>query len=164
MGIINFIEAMTDENVIIRDAVAADLPFLLSFEQEIIRAERPFDPTIPEDPVSYYDLGKMLSNNDASVVVAESNGKLIASGYAIKKRARHYLDHEFYSYLGFMYTDTNHRGKGINAAIVERLKVWSQSKGLNEIRLTVYDENIPAIKAYEKVGFKKHIVEMRLES
>ncbi|MGB5500466.1 MAG: GNAT family N-acetyltransferase, partial [Maribacter sp.] len=32
-----------------------------------------------------------------------------------------------------------------------------------EIRLTVYDENHAAIRAYEKVGFKKHIIEMRLQ-
>ena len=163
MGSIYSIQAMTDKNVIFRNAVAADLPVLLSFEQEIIKAERPMDPTLPGDSVSYYDLGAMLADEDALVVVAEINGKLIASGYAIKKRARHYLDHEFYSYLGFMYTDSDYRGRGINAAIVERLKEWSLAKGLGEIRLTVYEENIPAIKAYEKVGFKKHLVEMRLE-
>ncbi len=155
---------MDKENVIIRNAVVADLPVLLLFEQEIIKAERPMDPTIPEDSVSYYDLSEMLADKDALVVVAEINGKLVASGYAIKKRARHYLDHDFYSYLGFMYTDPICRGRGINAAIVERLKEWSLAKGLQEIRLTVYEDNAPAIKAYEKVGFKKHIVEMRLES
>ncbi|WP_067038212.1 GNAT family N-acetyltransferase [Allomuricauda sp. CP2A] len=154
---------MTSDEITIRKATLDDLPILLNFEQEIIKAERPFDVTIKEDPISYYDLKQMVLDEDACVLVAESEGKVVASGYAISKRARHYLDHEYYAYLGFMYTDPAYRGKGINAMIVEALKNWSTEKGLQEIRLTVYSDNLPAIKAYEKVGFKKHIIEMRLE-
>ncbi|MER3373490.1 MAG: GNAT family N-acetyltransferase [Allomuricauda sp.] len=154
---------MTSDEITIRKATLDDLPILLHFEQEIIKAERPFDVTIKEDPISYYDLKQMVLDEDACVLVAESEGKVAASGYAISKRARHYLDHEYYAYLGFMYTDPAYRGKGINAMIVEALKNWSTEKGLQEIRLTVYSDNLPAIKAYEKVGFKKHIIEMRLE-
>ncbi|NAY92479.1 GNAT family N-acetyltransferase [Muricauda sp. JGD-17] len=154
---------MTHKNVLVRKATNEDLPVLLSFEQEIIKAERPFDPTIREDPVQYYDLGKMILDENACVLVAEVDGKPVASGYAIKKRARHYLDHEYYAYLGFMFTDPKFRGFGINASIVEQLKEWSDGQGLEEIRLTVYNDNLPAIKAYEKVGFKKHIIEMRLD-
>lgn len=151
------------KNIKIRQATLQDLPTLLHFEQEIIKAERPFDVTIKEGPVSYYDLEQMVQDANARVVVAEADGKLVASGYAISKRARHYLDHERYAYLGFMYTDPEYRGLGINAQIVDELKQWSVKKGFKEIRLTVYSDNLPAIKAYEKVGFKKHIIEMRLE-
>jgi len=147
----------------IRTATMDDLPVLLNFEQEIIKAERPFDVTIKEEPISYYDIGEMIQDPKAQVVVAEVENKIVASGYAIAKKARHYLDHEFYAYLGFMYTDEDYRGMGINAMIVEELKNWSNQKGFKEIRLTVYNENLSAIKAYEKVGFKKHIIEMRLE-
>ncbi|MCL6268313.1 GNAT family N-acetyltransferase [Flagellimonas myxillae] len=146
----------------VRDAQMEDLPILLNFEQELIKAERPFDVTIREDPVSYYDIGKMILDEDACVLVVEQNGQIVSSGYAITKKARHYLDHEHYAYLGFMYTDPGHRGKGLNAQIVDRLKKWADSKGLSEMRLTVYEDNTPAIRAYEKVGFKKHIIEMRL--
>ncbi|WP_127018397.1 GNAT family N-acetyltransferase [Flagellimonas beolgyonensis] len=153
---------MSTPVVSIRTATLEDLPVLLAFEQEIIKAERPFDITIKEDPVSYYDLGQMIQDSKAHVVVAELDGKIVASGYAIPKKARHYLDHEWYAYLGFMYTDENYRGRGINALVVEALKQWSVKNGFKEIRLTVYSDNLPAIKAYEKVGFKKHIIEMRL--
>ncbi|MFD2099492.1 GNAT family N-acetyltransferase [Flagellimonas iocasae] len=154
---------MTSDQITVRNATLEDLPILLNFEQGIITAERPFDVTIKEDPVSYYDLERMIKDEDSCVVVAEMEGKVVSSGYAISKRARHYLDHEFYAYLGFMYTDPGFRGKGINALIVDELKKWSKEKGFKEIRLTVYNDNLPAIKAYEKVGFKKHIIEMRLE-
>ncbi|MEX0360236.1 MAG: GNAT family N-acetyltransferase [Allomuricauda sp.] len=154
---------MVSSNFITRNARMEDLPTLLDFEQQLIKAERPFDITIREDPVSYYDIKAMIDNDDACVLVIEHEGKIVASGYAITKRARHYLDHEFYAYLGFMYTHPNFRGKGLNARIIESLKQWANSKGLAEMRLTVYEDNIAAVKAYEKVGFKKHISEMRLE-
>jgi len=139
-----------------------DLPLLLKFEQEIINAERPFDVTIRKGAVSYYDIEAMIQDPQACIVVAEIEKKVVASGYAIPKKARHYLDHEYYAYLGFMYTDQQYRGKGVNAMIVDELKKWSESAGFKEIRLTVYNDNLSAIKAYEKVGFKKHIIEMRL--
>lgn len=154
---------MNSPDVTIRNATLEDLPVLLDFEQEIIKAERPFDSTLREDRITYYDLKQMILDEDSCVMVAESQGKVVASGYAIPKKARHYLDHEFYAYLGFMYTHPDFRGKGINAQIVDALKKWSVDRGFKEIRLTVYEDNLPAIKAYEKVGFKKHIVEMRLE-
>jgi ribosomal protein S18 acetylase RimI-like enzyme len=153
---------MTSDQITIRNATLDDLPILLHFEQGIITAERPFDVTIKEDPVSYYDLKQMILDDNSCVIVAEVDSKVVSSGYAISKRARHYLNHEYYAYLGFMYTDPEYRGRGINALIVEELKKWSNLKGFQEIRLTVYSDNLPAIKAYEKVGFKKHIIEMRL--
>lgn len=146
----------------IRPATIHDLPLLLKFEQEIINAERPFDVSIRKGAVSYYDIEAMIQDPQACIVVAEIEKKVVASGYAIPKKARHYLDHEYYAYLGFMYTDQQYRGKGINAMIVDELKKWSESAGFKEIRLTVYNDNLSAIKAYEKVGFKKHIIEMRL--
>lgn len=147
----------------VREATQNDLPILLSFEQELIKAERPFDVTIKEDPVSYYDIKAMIDDDKASVLVVESKGQVVASGYALERRARHYLDHKHYAYLGFMYTIPECRGKGLNGLILDALKSWAKQRELHEIRLTVYEDNIPAVRAYEKVGFRKHIVEMRLE-
>lgn len=150
------------DTIRIRRAVKKDLEQLLGFEQELISAERPMDPTIREDPVCYYDLRTIISDPDYALVVGEMDGKLIASGYATVKRARSYLNHGFYAYLGFMYTVPQYRGQGINRKIIKELHAWARQKGLKELRLTVYDQNAPAIRAYEKAGFGKHIVEMRL--
>jgi len=147
----------------IREANTNDMAILLQFEQGVIQAERPFDRTLGPDPITYYDLGALMSNNQAIIVVAEYNGTIVGSGYALTKLARHYLDHTHYAYLGFMYTSPEHRGRGINRMIIDFLKKWSEEKGLKEIRLTVYDENENAIRAYEKAGFKRHIIEMRID-
>lgn len=148
--------------VIIREARLQDLPELLGFEQKLIEAERPFDPTIRQPPVNYYDLKALLLDEQVGVYVAEYKGMLVSSGYGMARKARHYLDHEEYAYLGFMYTLPEFRGKGINQMILKALQDWAKSMGLNELRLTVYEDNLPAVKAYEKAGFRKHIVEMRL--
>jgi GNAT superfamily N-acetyltransferase len=150
------------ENVVIRQAVESDLETLLQFEQALIEAERPFDPTIRNGPLHYYDLKEFILSKEAEVVVAVADGRIVSSGYGITKAARPYLDHKEYAYLGFMYTLPKYRGKGINGKIIETLTAWALSRGLEEVRLTVYDDNAPAIAAYEKVGFKKHIIEMRI--
>ena len=152
---------MTNE-IRIRQATENDLPILLFMEQGVITAERPYDPTIKQDPVTYYDLKALLQNERAFVIVAEYENKIIGSGYALEKMGRPYLNHKTYAYLGFMFTLPEFRGKGVNALIINELKKWSYDRGYDEIRLTVYNDNEPAIRAYEKVGFKKHIIEMRL--
>ncbi len=150
------------EDLTIRSARQEDLEKLLSFEQDIIKAERPFDPTIRPSPVNYYNLEAMLADPSVAIYVAEYQGEIISSGYGMEKTARAYLDHEHYAYLGFMYTVPEFRGLGVNQKIIEALKEWALSRGFNEIRLTVYSDNFPALRAYEKAGFVKHIVEMRI--
>ncbi|MGI9547887.1 MAG: GNAT family N-acetyltransferase [Flavobacteriaceae bacterium] len=150
------------DDFLIREAIREDLETLLEFEQKLIRAERPFDECIRKDPVQYYDLASMIDDPCVSVVVVENEGEIVSSGYALARKARNYLDHEEYAYLGFMYTLPEFRGKGLNRMVIEKLSSWASNNGLQELRLTVYEENIPAFKAYEKVGFKRHIVEMRM--
>ena len=50
-----------------------------------------------------------------------------------------------------MHIDTEHRGLGINAKVINYLKDWCTSKNIYELRLDVYNDNPSAIKAYEKV-------------
>ncbi len=149
------------ESINIRKAVAGDLEQLLIFERDIIKFERPFDPTVKPDPVNYYDLKAMLSSPNIEVVVAEINNKIIASGYARIDKSKPFLKHQHHAYLGFMYVLPEYRGRGINKLIIDILKNWATSQNINEFRLEVYYDNTPAIKAYEKMGFSRYSLEMR---
>jgi RimJ/RimL family protein N-acetyltransferase len=60
-------------SITIRPATIADLPTLLRFEQGVISAERPMDPTIQDGPIHYYDLDKMLASPHIHLVVAETD-------------------------------------------------------------------------------------------
>ncbi|WP_295793221.1 GNAT family N-acetyltransferase [Mucilaginibacter sp.] len=150
------------EHVITRKAQLSDLDTLLTFEQGIISAERPFDSTLKDGEIHYYDLGQMITAPDVEVIVAELDGEVIGSGYARIMIPKSYLKHSRYCYLGFMYTKPEHRGKGVNNKVLEALKAWALSQDIRELRLEVYHENQPALKAYEKAGFKGHLLEMRL--
>ena len=146
----------------IRSATLADLPTLLKFEQGIITTERPFDPTLVPGEFHYYDLAARIKDPEAEVVVAEDNGKVVAGGSAIIKEGNPYNTFRNYAFLGFMFVEPSYRGKGLNRLIIDRLVEWSHQKGLMEIRLHVYSDNLNAIHAYEKVGFKKILIEMRI--
>jgi ribosomal protein S18 acetylase RimI-like enzyme len=149
------------EEIKIRKAAPADLEQLLIFEQDLIKFERSFDPSIKPDPVNYYDLKAMLTGSHIEVAVAEINNKIIASGYARIDKSKPFLKHENHAYLGFMYVLPEHRGKGINKQIIDHLKNWAASQNVNEFRLEVYYDNDSAIKAYEKIGFSRYSLEMR---
>jgi len=146
-----------------RAAEINDLPILYKFEQGIVSTERPFDPTLKNEHINYYNIRAMITANDVAVIVALVNDKIIASAYVKIKKAPPYLKFEYYAYLGFMYVRPKYRGQGVSQKVIEQAKIWAQSKNLNELRLEVYDENISAITAYEKFGFNKHIIEMRVE-
>ncbi|SEW52652.1 GNAT family N-acetyltransferase [Chitinophaga arvensicola] len=148
--------------IIIRKATQADLPVLLTFEQGIVAAERPFDATLKEGTIHYYDIAAMIDAAHVEVFVAEADGELIGSGYARIQDAKVYQVFTKYTYLGFMYVTPEWRGKGVNKLILEGLKTWTLQQGITEMRLEVYDENEAAMKAYEKAGFRKNLVEMRL--
>src|SRR5215204_7618334 len=97
------------DEIKIRKASLTDLEQLLAFEQELIKIERPFDPTIKPDPINYYDLKGMLTAPHVEVVIAEVNSKIIASGYARIDRSKPFLKHEHHAYLGFMYVLPDYR-------------------------------------------------------
>jgi GNAT superfamily N-acetyltransferase len=150
--------------MITREATDQDLEILLEFEQGVVSAERPFNSTLIEGEIHYYDLKSLIQSSEATVIVAEENNEIIASGYAlIKKAEKNYYQFKEYAYLGFMYVKPEHRGKGINKVITNELIAWAKSRGVTEVRLEVYAQNESAIKAYEKAGFESHILMMRLK-
>lgn len=145
-----------------RKATLEDLPTLKEFEQGVVIAERPFNPSIGEDIV-YYDLPALIEATDATVIVATVASKIVASGYARKMAASDYLNYRHFAYLGFMYVDPAYRGKGINKLIMQQAIDWAKAAGLSVLHLDVYSENEGAIKAYKKVGFKENMVDMKLD-
>ncbi len=147
----------------IRKAHQKDLPQLLVFEQAIIEFERLFDETLKDTKINYYDVKGMITAKEVELLVAEYQGQLIASGYAHIMPSEPYLKHKKNAYLGFMYVVPEFRRKGINRLLVNELKTWCLSKGINEIRLDVYSDNIAAVTAYEKAGFKRNLLEMRID-
>jgi ribosomal protein S18 acetylase RimI-like enzyme len=150
--------------IIVRRATTADLESLLRFEQGVVNAERPFDCTLREGPIQYYDLSQILNSENAHFVVAESGPQIVGCGFARIQSAKPYLKHRLQAYLGLMYVDLAYRGDAINGKIIDSLKQWCRSRNIDEMRLEVYHDNLAAVRAYEKAGFSKLMVEMRMRS
>jgi ribosomal protein S18 acetylase RimI-like enzyme len=151
------------DQVTVRTATLDDLDMLLDFEKGIITTERPFDPTLQEGDIHYYDIARMITADNVEVAVAESGDQVIGSGYVRIEDSKVFLKHKKHGFLGFMYVKPEHRGKGVNQKVIAALQQWGISRGVNEFRLEVYHGNLPAIKAYEKLGFTKLMIEMRME-
>ncbi|MFT5102867.1 MAG: RimJ/RimL family protein N-acetyltransferase [Candidatus Latescibacterota bacterium] len=154
---------MHDKLPIVRNARLEDLDVLQEFKMELIRAELPMDPTIKEDTTSYYDLAELITSGQSDLFVIEINSEIVASGYAQILDDRPYLKHEKQGYLGFMFVPEKHRGNGYNKLIVDKLLAWCKERKVYEIKLDVYHVNESALRAYEKAGFKKHLINMRLD-
>ncbi len=146
----------------IREADLNDLSTLLAFEQSIVESERPNERNIKQSEVNFYDLESLILHKDSIVLVAELDNKLIGSGFADIRKSRGYLEDEFHAYLGFMYVDPQHRGKGINQLVTQQLIDWSKARGMTVISLEVLEKNASALRSYEKAGFEKVLVEMRM--
>lgn len=149
-------------HISLRPATLEDLPVLFEFEQGVISAERPFDPTLKEGHINYYDVKAVIESKDAELIVAHTDDEIIASAFVRIKTAKPYLKFGHYAYVGFVYVKPGHRGEGICQQVIEKLVLWAKSRDLNEIRLDVYEDNLNAVRAYEKMGFKKNLVEMRM--
>ena len=149
--------------IVIRKAVNKDIDILHAFELGIIETERPLEPTLRRDPYHYYNLPKMLEDENATVYVAEVNGRIVGSGNVAIKQSKHYNNISHYAYIGLIYVVPEYRGKNIVHLLMDNIKEWSKSKGITDMRLMVYDKNTVAVKSYEKYGFTKNLVEMRLD-
>lgn len=149
--------------ITIRKAIIEDLPVLFEFEQGVLRTERPMDETLKLKNTYYYDIPNLIEDSSVEFVIAEINDIIAGCGYARIKKARDCFQFDQFSYLGFMFTKEDYRGRGVNKKIMNYLYDWSFSKGINEVRLEVYPTNIPAIKAYEKSGMTCSMQTMRID-
>ena len=150
------------DNVYFRSATLEDLPILLDFEQGVIQAERPFNKGLKPDPINYYDLKALIESDQTNVIVAEIGKEIIASGYIRIEKAKPHLKYSHFAYLGFMYVKPEYRGKGLNKKLIEEMKAWAKLRNVCELHLEVYNDNLPAVRAYEKAGFEKLLITMRL--
>lgn len=150
-------------DLVVRKAVLADMPTLLKFEQEIIDYERAFNKDIKKEGAKYYNLKSLITSKDSVIFVGEVDGQIVATGYALIMEGSPQFVYEEYTYLGFMYTKPEYRRKGVNAMIIQSAIKWSKKRGIPHLRLQVYSENTSAIRAYEKLGFKTELLDMKLK-
>jgi ribosomal protein S18 acetylase RimI-like enzyme len=63
-------------------------------------------------------------------------------------------------YIDQMCVIEEHRNEGVGKIMMEKVKEFSQVKGIKRIELSVWADNVNAIKFYEKMGFDKYLHNM----
>ena len=150
------------QRIVLRSATSEDLDSLRRFQAGVIDAERPFDPTLQEGNIAYYDIPWLIAADHVQFLVAQIDEELVGCGFARIDSSKPYLKHAEHAYLGLMFVVPRYRGLGINGRILEGLKQWCRERNVAELRLEVYHGNQAAVNAYAKAGFTAHIVEMRM--
>ncbi|WP_299064240.1 GNAT family N-acetyltransferase [uncultured Polaribacter sp.] len=149
--------------VSIRPANIKDLQILLEFEQGVIKAEKPLDPFLAEGKLFYYNIPELISDENTQLLVATIKDIPVASGYVRLEKSKVYHKNSTHGYIGFIFVKEKYRGQKISSLILSDLKKWAKQNNTNELRLDVYSNNKAAIKAYERFGFTKSLVNMRTE-
>lgn len=143
-----------------RSARLEDMAKLEAFEQGVIAAEREYAFNLRDQKITYYDLIKLIESDESELVVLECEQELIGCGYARIENDKPHFEPEQFAYLGFMYVVPQFRGQGLLKTIVDYLVEWSNQRGIITFKLDVFSSNQPAIRAYSKLGFKPHMVQM----
>lgn len=65
------------------------------------------------------------------------------------------IDPEKTLYIADLMVDKEFRGMGVAQSLVEHLFTQSQSKPYVDAVIRVWDQNIPAVSLYKKIGFEK---------
>jgi len=123
--------------MLFRIAQASDMPILLHMEQELIKAERPFDDDIKTSPCRYYDFDYLLSDAQSRVLVIEDDGIVIGMGYVQINTSKTAHQHDRHGYMGGMYIAPDQRGQGLITQLMEQLVDWSKEQGVDAFYLGV---------------------------
>ena len=150
-------------HISLRVAHLSDLETLLKFEQGVVAAERPLDSFLGAGELFYYNIPALITGENTLFIVATVADELVGCGYVKIEESNQYHKNPKHGYIGFIYVKPAFRGKKISSLVLENLKKWAKEKSLKELRLDVYSNNSAAIKPYERFGFKKSLVNMRID-
>lgn len=97
-------------------------------------------------PWSEESFRELLSIDYARYLVAEADEKVVGSAGMRVVYGEGDIDN--------VVVDTGYRGNGIAGALISELIALGESEGVKEFTLEVRVSNAPAIRVYEKAGFK----------
>lgn len=153
----------------IRRAAAADLPSLGRLGALLMRTHYEFDPqrfmNPGGDPESGYAwfLGSMLQEEDAAIFVAEHEGVVGGYVYAALEPLSWKELRDAAGFIHDIAVDEAYRGQGVGLALMEAARDWLRSRGAPRVVLWTASGNGSAQRLFDRLGFRRTMVEMTLE-
>jgi GNAT superfamily N-acetyltransferase len=109
-------------------------------------------------------LGTQITDDDVAVFVAERDRRVVGYVYAgIEPQSWKELREE----AGFIHdivVSQTERRAGIAAALIREAIEWLRARGMPRVMLWTAAENIGAQQLFARVGFRRTMVEMTLET
>jgi ribosomal protein S18 acetylase RimI-like enzyme len=65
-----------------------------------------------------------------------------------------------YAHIFLLYVIPEYRHQGIAKQLITQAETWAKKRGDTQIGLQVFQENIPALKLYQKVGYQTQSLTM----
>lgn len=154
---------------IVRRATTADLPRIGHLGALLVKEHYDFDTLrflAPRNrtPADYaIFMSSQLNNPDVAVLVADDNGDVIGYSYSAV---------EGYDYMSLrgpagvvhdVIVDAEYRGHGVGRLLLEATLELLKSRGVPRVVLTTAEQNEPAKRLFEAVGFRRTMIEMTRE-
>jgi ribosomal protein S18 acetylase RimI-like enzyme len=153
------------EEINIRRAERRDLPSLDRLSALLVRLHHRFDPDrFPAVEEEYSNfLGAQLGQPEAVIYVAEQDGKVVGYVYAAME-PRSWKDlREGAGFIHDVLVDEPARGRGIAARLAEAASTWLEAQGAPRVVLGTAARNEPAQRLFERLGFRRTMIEMTRE-
>jgi GNAT superfamily N-acetyltransferase len=157
------------DDVVVRPARREDLPVLGQLGGHLLRTHYAFDPhrfmAPGDDPEAGYAwfLGTQIRSDDVAVFVAERDGAVAGYVYVgIEPQSWKELREEAGFIHDVVVTDTARR-HGVATALMEAAVAWLRERGVPRVILWTAQPNEGAQRLFERLGFRRTMIEMTKE-
>jgi ribosomal protein S18 acetylase RimI-like enzyme len=157
------------EAIAIRKATEGDLPTLGRLGALLIRTHYQFDAqrfmAPGADPESGYAwfLGTQLHEQDVVVLVAEQRASVIGYVYAGLEPQSWKELREACGFIHDVVVDERGRRAGVATALIDAAADWLREHGAPRVVLWTAQQNAGAQRLFERLGFRRTMVEMTRE-
>jgi ribosomal protein S18 acetylase RimI-like enzyme len=159
---------MADE-IAIRPATRSDLPALGRLGALLLKTHYEFDrqrfmaPGESSDEGYAWFLGTQLRDDDVVVLVAERGGSVVGYVYAGLEPQSWKELREACGFIHDVVVEEGGRRAGVAAALMEAATHWLREQGAPRVVLWTAQQNEGAQRLFERLGFRRTMVEMTRE-
>lgn len=61
---------------------------------------------------------------------------------------------EAQAYVFLLYVAPHHRGLGLGSGLMEHAQQWAKQRGYRQVSLQVFEDNLPALRLYSRLGYQ----------
>lgn len=146
--------------MIIKKAKIKDYEQIVDLYKQLYDAEKGFDNNLIEiykvPDEQKLKIQKRIRSRKNIFLVAEEDNKIIGliDGFIIDS----IYHKEKVGYLDHLCVDINYRKQGVSMNLIEKFSEIMKSKNVAYLKLNAFENNIPAINLYKKLGFEEHSI------